>query len=404
MRQTAGRPEPMVGVAAMRPIDSLPTRESSTKTAPAEKIHALTSLRFFAALFVVFFHTLWPVIPGLTHATISGRVLSLGFLSVGFFFLLSGYILSIVYLREGQPVARRSFYAARFARVYPLFLVTLVAGTPFLLFARIARYGMSAALEKTAVTFLANIFMLQAWVTKLRGIDNPNWSLSVETVFYILFPFLGVWIWRLKSRSQVMFAGLAVYAASQALLWMVYGHVNQDVAEMNPLLNLGTFTMGILLARWHTLYRRQHGPSPGSTLASGLALILVVAAFAGVAAWQPRPSQAVLGDGLLAPIFAALLWAFSNNRSLFSRWLSAPWLVVLGEASYGLYLIHFVLYQLFQAFGGDRIPALYPVYLLGSIGLSVLSLYYVETPARKWLLKRLQTRPRETMEAASDAQ
>jgi peptidoglycan/LPS O-acetylase OafA/YrhL len=333
-----------------------------------------------------------------------GRVLSLGFLSVGFFFLLSGYILSVVYLREGEPVAKRSFYAARFARVYPLFFVMLIAGAPFLLFARIAKYGMVAALVKTAVSFTGNIFMLQAWILELRGIDNPNWSLSVETVFYIIFPLLGMWIWRLKDRFQVVLTGFAVYVASQALLWMVCGHLSQDAAEMNPLLNLGTFTMGILLARWHTLYRRQHGPSPRSTLTSGLALVLAIAAFSGAVVWHPRPSQAVLGDGLLAPVFAALLWAFSNNRSVFSQWLSVKWLVVLGEASYGLYLIHFVTYQLFEALGGVRIPALYPVYLLGSIGLSVLSLYYVETPARKWLLKRLQTRPRETMEAASDAQ
>ncbi len=246
--------------------------------------------------------------------------------------------------------------------------------------------------------------MLHAWITPLGGIDNPNWSLSVETLFYALFPFVGVWVWRLTTRSQVALAAAAVYAASQIFIWSIYSHIPVEVAELNPLLHLGTFTMGILLARWQTLYRREHGSSPANTFTSGMALALAIALFAGVVAWEPSPPLAKLLDGLLAPIFAVVIWALSNNLSLFSRWLSVRWLVVLGEASYGLYLIHYVSYQLFEALGGDRIPALYPVYLLGSIGLSVLSLYYVETPARKWLLKRLQTRPRETMEAASDAQ
>ena len=135
-----------------------------------------------------------------------------------------------------------------------------------------------------------------------------------------------------------------------------------------------------------------------------MALLLSLCVFAVVVMWEPRPALSILITGLMAPLFAAIIWAFSNNRSLFSRWLSAPWLVVLGEASYGLYLIHYVVYQLFEAFGLDKIPLLFPVYLGVCIGLSVLSLYFVETPIRKWLLKRFQAKPKETMEAASDAQ
>ncbi len=143
MQETAGISGPTVAVAAMNAVaaksgETSPVHDRSLKTPQTERIHALTSLRFFAALFVVFYHTLWFAIPGLTQTSIAGRVVSLGYLSVGFFFLLSGYILSIVYLRDDQPVSKRSFYAARFARVYPLFFVTLVAGTPFLLIDRIA--------------------------------------------------------------------------------------------------------------------------------------------------------------------------------------------------------------------------------------------------------------------------
>ena len=368
-----------------------------------EKIHALTSLRFFAALYVVLYHTLWFAIPSLTASSIGGRILSLGYLSVSFFFLLSGYILSIVYLRDGRPIAKRNFYIARFARVYPLFFFTLVAGTPFLIVERIHKYGLASALSKTAVTFAGNVVMLQAWFLQLRGINNPNWSLSVETLFYAVFPLLGVWIWRL-TRRQVWLVAACVWIASQALVQLAYGHIPEAVGELDPILHLGTFTLGILLGRWQTLRRRESGPSPSGTGTATVALLLSLCAFAGVVMWEPRPALSKLITGFMAPIFVVIVWAFSNNRSLFSRWLSMPWLVVLGEASYGLYLIHFVVYQLFEALGLDKIPLLFPVYLGGCIALSVLSLYFVETPIRKWLLKRFQARPKETMEAASDAQ
>jgi hypothetical protein len=101
-----------------------------------EKIHALTSLRFFAAFYVVLFHTVPLVFGDRMQATLTQRAISLGYVSVSFFFLLSGYILAMVYLRSGRPIDKRNFSSARFARVYPLFLVTLLADTPFVLLSR----------------------------------------------------------------------------------------------------------------------------------------------------------------------------------------------------------------------------------------------------------------------------
>lgn len=407
MQQASGTTEP-VDVTPAMPIDTVSVTHRAQKKAPAEKIHALTSMRFFAALYVVLFHVIWDAFPTVRHDSIFGRVVSLGYLSVGFFFLLSGYILSVVYLRDGKSVPMRAFYGARFARVYPLFLATLLAGTPFLLIDRIERYGMRTAVIKTAASFVGHIFMLQAWILNLRGIDNPNWSLSVETLFYALFPFLGVWLWRLKTRSQVFYAGIAVYALSQLLVNLAYnaaqGRIPPDYVALNPLLHLGTFTMGILFARWHALYRQEHGPSPRGSLTSLAALVFAAVAYAVVVALAPPTTSPRIANGLLAPIFVAVIWALSNNRSFLSQWLSAPWMVLLGEASFGLYLIHFITYQLFEALGGFRTLVIFPLYLLVSIGLSILSFYYIEIPMRKWLLKRLQTRPKETMEAASDAQ
>ena len=86
-----------------------------------------------------------------------------------------------------------------------------------------------------------------------------------------------------------------------------------------------------------------------------------------------------------------------------ARLLSAKWLVVLGEASFGLYLIHMPILHVLEKLHWEHSRGIYPVYWATCIGLSVLSFYFVETPLRKRILKRLQIRPKETMEAASDA-
>jgi len=368
-----------------------------------EKIHALTSLRFFAAFYVVLFHTLPLIFFNEISGTALQRAVSLGFVSVSFFFLLSGYILAMVYLRNGAGVKKRSFYAARFARVYPLFFVTLLLDTPFVLLSRAHQYGWSDAVARTGATFGAHVLMLQAWLPGIRGIDQPNWSLSVETVFYLIFPLIGLMLWRLRGW-QLWVTAAALWISSQIAVTLVAPHVLLTTAKFHPLLHVGTFALGILVARWQFLQREKNGSSPKNGASIAIALIVAVAAFAMIVEWGAALPVPNLNAGLLSPIFALVIWACSGSRSAIARLLSAKWLVVLGEASFGLYLIQMPVLHLFEALHWEHSRSLYPVYLAICIGLSVLSFYFLETPTRKWILRRLQARPRETMETASDAQ
>jgi peptidoglycan/LPS O-acetylase OafA/YrhL len=86
------------------------------------------------------------------------------------------------------------------------------------------------------------------------------------------------------------------------------------------------------------------------------------------------------------------------------RILSAPWLVVLGEASFGLYLFHAPMGHLFGYLGLLIGPLWFGVYLGASIGVSVLSFYYFETPTRRWILNYKKVPMTESVELASDAQ
>jgi peptidoglycan/LPS O-acetylase OafA/YrhL len=379
-------------------------QQVATQAPPLEKIAALTSLRFFAALFVVLYHVTGIYLPWTQQSSILVNFVALGYISVSFFFLLSGYILAVVYLRRGGPVAVAPFYRARFARVYPLFFITLILDTPFLFLSRWTTYGLKSAVLKTAITFAGNTVMLQAWFLRLRGIDNPNWSLSVETLFYLIFPFLGVVLWKLRGFKLGLTAAL-VYLGGQALVFALTLHFPRELFELCPCVHVTTFVLGILLARWQWLKKQEKGDGARGTSPGILLLVttLALAGFGAVLYWAPG-ENANVRDGLLAPIFAAFIWAFSHSNWFFAKVLSARWLVVLGEASFGLYLIHFPVTHFFERQGWVHSPFMFPVFLTSCIGLSVLSFYYFETPIRSKLLKQRKMHVKETMEMASDAQ
>lgn len=99
-----------------------------------------------------------------------------------------------------------------------------------------------------------------------------------------------------------------------------------------------------------------------------------------------------------------MIVAFGSGNDLIDRIFSVCWLVVLGEASYGLYLIHFPINKYWEKVGLSEHLWLYPVYLGMAVGISVLSFYYFETPARQWILRRAHSHSKETLMASSAAQ
>lgn len=245
---------------------------------------------------------------------------------------------------------------------------------------------------------------MQSWSTShLLRINQPTWSLCAEVFFYACFPVCGVWLWKL--HGKVLWAtASALFFGGQALVWLArHHHFRLGSVLCLPPLHLSTFALGILFARWNWL-RQQERLGAGVPLWR-VSLVLGLSVMGLLLSVPLTPwfhAVAPYNNGMLAPIFAGVIWGISAATRL-SRWLCAGWLVALGNASYALYLIHYPILNLFVYLHWVT-KAHYALYVIVCIGLSLLSFRYFETPVRLWLLEWFRTRSMKTARPRKDAE
>jgi peptidoglycan/LPS O-acetylase OafA/YrhL len=343
----------------------------------SKQIDALTSLRFFAALYVLLFHSgsTWLARTGSIPAFVV-NFLRNGYLGVSFFFTLSGFILAYVYegsSMRGSDVAR--FARARFARVYPVFLLSLLLMIPFVE-------------PGTWATDIWQFLMLQSWApTALpvhATIANWNmqaWTLSAELFFYAMFPLVLVGTRRLSSRSIVLcIIGACVLMAGLRLPELRGG--KSVVFEWMywiplPVLRTPEFLYGVLLG---TLFvRGEIRRSPVGLFVVFVSLIVSLCASASL--WVASVAGVLFG-----PMIALTPGGLSSG--IISRCLTSRWLVLLGQASYGVYIlqlpVRFIIREYFEPFA----PLIARLsYMPVLIVISIFVLRYYEEPVRE-LIRR----------------
>lgn len=336
-----------------------------------------------------------------------GNLLHTGYSGVNLFFVLSGYILAYTYLHPREPaeIDVRRFWTARFARIYPLYLFALVVVAPLVVAHFWSSNDPGLAVAKIATSGAAAAGLLQAWIPPLRPIWNPpGWTLSAEAFFYAVFPLVAVWVWRLRPRAAFAVAGLVWFAGLvPALLGVLL--LPEAVRETHaaasspdvwptfltsaPILRLPEFVLGIALAR--AFYPPIDGASGAlrhsGKLALGFASLLLLALL--LAHHIPR---LLVQAGLLDPLYAGLLVALAHDRGPLARLLSWRVLVVLGEASYAIYLLHVPIAMWIRELANVESTS-GPLYFAGYaalvIAVSLAAFTWLETPARLWLRRRL---------------
>jgi peptidoglycan/LPS O-acetylase OafA/YrhL len=350
------------------------------------ELPALTSLRFFAALYVVIFH-------GGQHFAKSEFAHSLvasGFVAVDFFFVLSGFVLAYRYVSENHEMSasKRSFWVARLARVYPVYVLGILIGAPLYIQTVSSGHSHANALILLVVSLGATLLLVQGWYYRTATAWNtPAWSLSVEAFLYAAFPFAMPWLARRAHTERRRIGLMALCAVISLICPVAYVLLKPDAVagglddsgrwldtlRFNPLVHLPSFLLGIL-AGLHHLRRTSRSPA-------GVAFALLVAIVVVLALSSHIP-HVLLHTGLLAPLFAALIYFVAGDEGMFSRALSVQPLVVLGDASYALYLLHFPLLQYAQRTVTQWTPWTLLAFIVLLQLICIWVYRWIETPSR----------------------
>ena len=249
-----------------------------------------------------------------------------GFLAVSTFFVLSGFVLARSY--SGTEWDRRKvieYTAARYARVYPVYVVSLLVLAPIM-------YEYLTAPNRTGqVELLAHYgLVLQGWAgTPTVQWNTPAWSLSCELFFYACFPLLLIAIRRVQW----------VILAAAAVIAQVVLPQTGIPAAWKPVLHLSDFAMGISAAGIYDAVRSRDwltGRGYWLYVPGAAGLVAFIAARAGAFA----PAVPLLN--------AALLVGLAIGGGVPARALSTRAALLLGKASYAMYILHIPLLWWFK--------------------------------------------------------
>ena len=360
------------------------------------RLPALTGIRIFAALAVYASHVEAPA--GLPEFAKTFFVS--GYCGVTLFFVLSGFVLALNYfdvMRRPNASGTFQYFVARFARVYPLYVLILF-------FFVVRQHALGLGIDG----WWRNALAIQAWDPNLEhayAFDPPAWSISVEFFLYACFPLVVPLIARLKSPRSLLIAAGAVVAGMVALAgWFVIngvpifpwdGSSAHRWLYRTPLTRLGDFVLGILAARLYLQTRdRESVRRLGAPLAIGAAAVAIA-----LMCWPELVMTPWSWD--LAYALPAVVFIFGlavAPLSVPARFFALPFIVLLGEASYAFYLVH---HPAIGFLGGGTWDAwaspsvvVYEALVLGTILALAVGLHItIERPARTYIKRAFAWRP-----------
>jgi peptidoglycan/LPS O-acetylase OafA/YrhL len=350
---------------------------ASAKLKSFPRFPELDGMRGIAVLLVFFHHvTLMDDAAPLSHLqSVLKHVFTAGRAGVDLFFVLSGFLITSILLRERKSATYyRDFYWKRGLRVLPLYLVVLL-----LILALIPH---SLRYVVLALFFLANFAsVLHVYLT------TPFWSLAVEEQFYLLWPAV------VRRRSGKVVGRVAVGVAVLCFLLRVAfargGHTNYYLT----FLHCDGLALGALLAC--LFLQSQESDRPFSGFAPRLWLVLLVGLLAGISApfissssWlaSNQANLELTASTLVSVGVIGLCLAYTNSRWL--GWFRSPVLRFFGVISYAFYVIHLFVLQAYDRFSPVPFVGNNPAYLVRmvvvfaiAVGLSLASRYGIELPA-----------------------
>lgn len=388
-------------------------------------IDALTSLRGVAAILVVCHHMGLLMLP-LRGTALGPALQNLGVLGMTTFFVLSGFVIHYNYAERLAVERKRAVFAflfARFARLYPLYLPVILLN--FVLnFSTAALAGNAAAVNAYVAALPVNLTGMQTWVyATFNGINltnaqvyaNNSWSISVEFMLYLLFVPIAMW-GGFKRNSllrgilitlaaiilRIVFIGMATDEAVVQGINRIWGEPHgldptSWLAYYSPYGRFFEFLAGVGIAEiWLSALGHAQGERVRRVAqwCGAVALLYVAGSLLNVSL-QSAPQlftgyRLFVGYAVAVPL---VIYALCQSRGVMSKWVTAAPLLLLGEMSYSVYMLHGNLFPLFRLAPGGDIQAQVLQMVWRALAFLVLvfvsswlTYRYLEMPARRWIM------------------
>lgn len=360
-----------------------------------EELKPLTSLRFVAALAIVFHHlsgVMW-IPAGYFHPFPLGS-------AVAFFFVLSGFVLHYSYGSRLSDIGWAAFSIQRLMRIWPVHLAVIALSAIWIQIPLI----QFQTERQSFIEIVQVLFLLQAWNQKaivFWGLNGPSWSISVELFFYVMFP----WLLILLYKFGISVFLLIMLFLSILWLWLATQLLFDPTREFNvlalgyifPVARIGEFAVGMALSAIMSgrLYTLRSISAWFWTILEFSIIAVTIFSLARLSSM----SSAVQGFGA-GPVFgqwvsssggffafALTIAVFAVGKGVVSRALMHPTFVWLGKVSFSTYLIHQPLMHHWARDIAPAQPSLFfevVCYFLILILLSALLHKYIELPRVKF--------------------
>lgn len=342
--------EPTAPTSTGEPAGELQPKKYERKAA----LPAVTGLRTLLALTIILFHFTPTGLTWARHPSITlYPLINIGFVFVSFFFLISGFILAYNYAGRPEPMNAMDFWVARFSRLYPVYVLTMVISIPMLMHEWVVRSRTDFWMGAIATPLLVQGFfphLATFWMT-------VTWTLSCEVMLYIAFPWLLKVPWP-RTTGKLLALGLFFWAAGLVphFLYVLrdpdhFGHVANryddglwiNILKYTPLPYVCTFLAGLTLGH---LQARMMLTARSRVIIGTLGFVGVWFAAYHLAGTTP---YIMVHGGLLTPLFAMIILGLSGPSVLASLFSWEP-LVAVGASTYALYLLHFNVYVMLHKF------------------------------------------------------
>lgn len=350
-------------------------------------IHSVDGLRAVAVIAVLLYHLGIGWIPG-------------GFLGVDLFFVISGYVITGLILdsiERSGGLDLRAFYISRIRRLVPALVAMVFFTTLFI--------GVYA--PETVRRFLADLpyvftgTMNWALVNReqdyFESVGRPpllqhTWSLAVEAQFYLIWPLVLLFVLRFFGKRNISFVALAIALASGVALFIYSIQIDiKESAVSHVYFGTDTHSIGLFLGSALAVsWKPQNLTKEITKRAQDFVDLIGVFGFLGLLSTflfinESDPTLYRIAFPLSALFGCATLISVVHPASRFAPILSTKPMIWIGERSYGIYLWHWIVFQLtrptLDLVGDDW--ALYSLRVLIVFALADISLRYVEVPIRR---------------------